>query len=74
MSTLGRRPCEVPGCRRTRKAEPGVLAWICADHWRAIPRERRRVYALARRRGNAQAEGWLWPRLVRIAIERASGL
>lgn len=71
---IERLPCQVPGCRRTRKPESGVVAWICADHWRAIPAERRRIYSLARRRRNGQAEAYLWPRLVRIAIEKAAGL
>lgn len=71
---MTRIPCEVPGCRRTRKAEEGVLAWICEDHWKAIPAGRRRVYALAKRRENWKAEAWIWPRLVRTAIEKAAGL
>lgn len=70
----GRIPCEVPGCRRTRKAETGVTGWICAKHWAAVPQGRRRVYALAKRRGNEQAQAWIWPRLVRAAIEKAAGL
>ena len=69
-----RLPCQVPGCRRTRKAQAGVIAWICGPHWSAVPRERRRLYALARRRGNEQAEAFMWPRLVRIAIEKAAGV
>lgn len=69
-----RLPCEVPGCRRTRKPEPGVTGWICAKHWTAIPAQRRRVYALARRRGNERAQAWIWPCLVRMAIEKAAGL
>lgn len=71
---MTRIPCEVPACRRTRKAESGVIAWICPDHWKTIPAGRRRVYSLAKRRGNEPAQAWIWPRLVRAAIEKAAGV
>ena len=50
--------CLIEGCRRTKRAEPGV-EWICATHWRRYcpPRSRRRRVYLAFHR-TAKREGW----------------
>lgn len=55
-----------------KAAEP---EWICADHWRAVPRSDRAIFHRARRKhkqDNALAR--LWARVKRIAIERGAGL
>lgn len=74
---MNRVRCSVPHCRRTRP-DDGLPEWICADHWSAIPEQRRRAYLRAKRaKVTAQwpeALARLWRRLVSIAIERAGGL
>lgn len=53
--------CAVPGCRRTRKADPELIVvegvvidlfeeWICGDHWRVVPHIWRRRNSLVKRR------------------------
>lgn len=53
--------CCVPHCRRTKKAEPDLVAteagvidfageWICPNHWPAIPAGTRRLHSVAKRR------------------------
>ena len=48
-----RTPCLVPGCRRTCKAE-GFDEWICAKHWRGVPKllrsRKNKLWARYRRR------------------------
>ena len=71
---IGRIGCQVPGCRRTKAGE-WPAEWICADHWRAIPRYQRaafhRVVKKIRRYGLTDAlntRRWrLWCRLKRAA-------
>ena len=44
----GRKPCQIPGCRRTFK--PGDYnELICGEHWRLAPLARRKVYARVRK-------------------------
>jgi hypothetical protein len=51
------------------------MEWICADHWLAIPKLQRRVYARAKRRGKPAAVlAVIWERLKAVAIERAGGI
>lgn len=72
-----RVPCHVPGCGRSiakRRLKPGHNEWLCAGHWGLVPRERRRVFFLAQRRGNDRAAAFIWARLTRLAVERAAGL
>lgn len=49
-----RTPCMVPHCRRTTKADDPVIewpddSWICADHWRSVPRKFKNVKRRCRR-------------------------
>lgn len=77
MSENDRIPCEVPFCRRTigqQRLREGDNAWLCPNHWRLIPKGRKQVYSLARRRGNHRAAQWIWPRLVAVATEKATGI
>lgn len=72
-----RIPCAVPFCRRTVRQSDlhaGDNDWICSDHWRAVPKARRRLYHLARRRGNDRAAQFIWSRLRALAITRAAQL
>lgn len=81
---VDRIPCVVPFCRRSKKATLGVTyftdtpEWICADHWRLVPRADRAVYNRARRKavkdGAWPAVARLWRRMKRIAIEKAGGI
>lgn len=76
-SHIGRVRCAVPFCRRSIRASdlrPGDNDWLCAAHWSLVPKERRRIYHLARRRGNERAAAFIWPRLVAVAIKRAAAL
>ncbi|WP_146193166.1 hypothetical protein [Maritimibacter sp. 55A14] len=74
-----RTPCVVPGCRRTvalKTLPPGDDEWICARHWAAVPKRKRRIYFRARRRlrrGEIERKraDWAWNRLKKIAIEEA---
>lgn len=63
--------CLVPHCRRTT---PGgaIREWICPRHWSALPRDERRAYTRAKRRGKRLvALARLWRRLSRRAVEAA---
>lgn len=79
-----RMACCVPFCRRRRGLRKGETSlppeWICADHWRAVPRETRgrlnRAYrAWLRTRSDAAARLWWmrWEACRRQAIERGVG-
>lgn len=68
-AVTARLTCCIPGCRRTT-AKP-FTEWICANHWRLIPKAVRQVYQRAKRRHKDQAALYrLWGRCKRIAIER----
>ena len=72
--------CCVPHCRRTKQNAEGYAEWICAKHWSAVPRDKRRVWQRVRRdhrKGIPQFKrrvDRLWQRLKRIAIEKGMGL
>lgn len=76
--TPKRTRCVVPFCGRTCKTqptEPGlVYEWICPDHWKLVPRERKRDYTFAKRRGRDDLARKVWARLVRTVIDKAAGL
>lgn len=78
--------CLVPGCTHQRgdrkgdKLEPGY-EWVCADHWRLVPRLQRAVYSRAKRRWRRRMDQpsaavctRLWARVRAIAIETAMGV
>lgn len=72
--------CCVPFCRRTTKRTEWD-EWLCGDHWRMIPKDKRRVYGRIVRRWRRYHKksdvprGWrIWNRLKSIAIERAAGV
>lgn len=75
----GRIRCEVVGCKRTAPADVGDTEMICGQHWRAIPKEKRRAYMRARRRCDEIGETTpaylrLWARMKAIANQRAMGI
>lgn len=79
--------CIVPFCPRTAgrntkrfaAAPPELRAsdieWICAEHWRGVPKPYRNVYARLRRRGHGDsARSWrIWSRLKAAAVAGAAG-
>lgn len=78
--------CLVPFCKRTTPAGrfgPDAQ-WICGNHWRMIPKDRRRVWGRLRKQWrrygpsageNFDARWWrIWDRLKRSAIEAATGI
>lgn len=64
--------CEVPNCRRTRGPRTGdrakIVAWVCADHWRAVPKAVRDAYAKAKRGLGSYGPDFWWEQCVRSAI------
>lgn len=43
---VGRNPCAIEGCRRTREGtRPALDSWLCGAHWRQVSRQSKRVYA-----------------------------
>ena len=46
---LERAPCVISGCRRHFKGR-WPQEFICAAHWREIPKPRKKIYFLTRRR------------------------
>lgn len=77
----GRLSCCVPFCRRTTAEHSGFDEWLCGEHWKLIPKPKRRAYGRitkAWRRYHRLADGArgarVWGALRRIAIERAAGL
>lgn len=75
-----RLTCCVPFCQRTVAAKPGWTAWICQEHWSAVPRRDRAILTRAKRKARKAGLRWneactrLWNRCKRIAIERAGGI
>lgn len=41
--------CLVPYCRCSRRPDPDIREWICAKHWKMIPREIKATRAQRRR-------------------------
>lgn len=87
-----RTRCCVPFCRHsTRPGHPPLLygrdEFICREHWKLIPKVRRRAFARAQLRTNGamtslsdqdivlavQVENRLWRAMKRVAIETALG-
>ena len=67
--------CAVPFCRRTYRNKEGFSEWICAAHWRAVPKRLRRLYSSAKRRRKPMAVRlWLYARCKAAAIDRAFNL
>ena len=71
-----RLKCEIAGCNRTTKGDPEHEEWICAKHWRAIPRKRRRFYSLIKRRYKTGRVNhyryWkAWEKIKGIALDNA---
>lgn len=74
-----RLSCCVPFCRRTKQNRGDEKEWICAEHWRAVPRKDRAIYARVKREAKAagrwtEAAARIWRRVKRIAIERGVGI
>ena len=66
--TEGRITCSAPGCRRTCKAQEWQ-EWLCAKHFRLVPKVMRRAYAHAkRRRKPVSVLNRLWFRCKAVAI------
>lgn len=67
--------CCMPFCPRTRgdrKGDPlpppeALYEWLCGEHWRRIPRARRRAFMRAQRRGRVSTAP-LWSRLKAAAL------
>lgn len=51
-----------------------ICEWICADHWRLVPRRIKRLRRLAVRRHKHWLVMLLWQRAKRHAIEAAAGI
>lgn len=73
--------CCVPFCTKTTDRHPEYDEWVCADHWKGIPKPRRQAYTRAKRRAAASGRvedraltHALWARMKAKAIERASGI
>jgi hypothetical protein len=95
MTTIRLRCC-VPFCQHTRGPRKGDtqplhedMQWICAAHWRPVPKRMRQALSRARNwfggepyrrkgspklRRNRRAYWRLWERCKRAAIERAMGI
>jgi hypothetical protein len=76
-----RMPCCVPFCRRTRRNDGRFREWICAIHWRAVPRRLKAYKRATQRRAVATLDpqeiaraNRAWERCKRVAIEKAGGL
>lgn len=72
-----RIPCVVPFCRRTIKRQENFHEYICANHWRYVPRKYRQLYFAAKRKfkkdwtkKNWQRQHRIWEKLKQIAMMR----
>lgn len=67
---MDRKACCVPFCRRTTGEAKHVAAaeWICAVHWRRVPRAVRRVKFRAERRRDWETAAMAWRACKRHAI------
>jgi hypothetical protein len=73
--------CCVPFCERSTKATGEFTQWVCPEHWKGLPRQRRLAYNRAKKRWkeSRSAEDQLvmdrmWARMKMAAINRALGL
>ncbi len=71
---MTRLQCCIPFCARTTANKAGWSEWICQQHWSAVPREKRRIYTRAKRKGWGPAAARIWRRMKAIATEKAGGL
>jgi hypothetical protein len=79
---VSRQTCLVPFCKHTRRDDGRYSEWICAQHWRGVDRQIRRLYARIRREKKrapaacdyTHVEGYTWARARREAIENGVGL
>ena len=75
MTDAGHRVlCCVPFCRRTMKRKHEMEQFICANHWRLVPRRLRRLFNLAKRRERMHVARYLWDKCKSRAIEAAGGI
>lgn len=79
--------CSVPGCTHTRGRRKGEDPftvrewWVCADHWRPVPRWMKAIVNRARKRARRLGTAAAWRAVDRlgrrtrtVAIQRAMGL
>ena len=91
MHTELRVFCSVPGCKRSRARRGRASKYeefLCADHWRLVPKRMRRVLFRIHRKLNSMVmsendgeliriftrEYRIWRRIKREAIEVAMGI
>ena len=70
---MTRHLCEVPFCRRTTGKHPDAKQWICAEHWRLVPKRLKRLHNAALRK-KSTAQIWTWRECKKTAIEIAGGI
>lgn len=66
--------CIVPFCRRTTRARDEWDEWICADHYKPVPRRLKTLRRRARRLGRHSVDLFLWGRIKSFACEAAGGI
>jgi hypothetical protein len=71
---IERVACLVPGCRHTRRNDAGWSEWVCADHWRLLTRDEKRVWRRVKRWGSRMVYARVWRAMRRRVIERAMGV
>lgn len=65
--------CCVPFCGRTTSRP--YSEWICSNHWRLVPKRKRQLYSLAKRRRKPESvQAFLWSRCKVAAIQAAGGI
>lgn len=70
-----RQQCIVPFCKHTRKIDAAHSEWICAEHWKLVPRRIKRLKRAAKARNKSPAvQHFIWRMCKRWAIERAGGI
>ncbi len=42
--------CCIPFCNRTRRHDESVGEWICAEHWREVPKAKRAAWNRVRKK------------------------
>jgi hypothetical protein len=73
--------CCVPFCEHSTKDTGEFREWVCSEHWKGLPRQRRLAYNRVKKRWKDHkrpedgiALDHLWARMKRAAINRALGL
>lgn len=80
---IGRNPCLIEGCGRTRAAtRPNLTGFICGTHWKLVPRDMRLVYNRIWRL-QKKSGGWtdllvhrywrIWARICTAAVKASRG-